>query len=199
MAYKNPEDRRTYQREYMRERRAMFKRFALCKECGRQDTRTMSPSHAYCEACAAKRRAYPHSVEDRRLLELCTQCGAPALVGRQVCEKHLEHMREMTRKKCEGKTPRKTDGRPNPDAPKSQWPELGFCRVCGDPKLPTYKVCQRCYDRLAEMRQKQKAEGSDALLRQAIDTRWRDIQTRHARQEAERRTAREGFKRWVNG
>lgn len=193
MAYKNHEDHRAYHREYMRERRAMFKKHGLCCECGREDAYTLAGRRA-CEACQNKRRIHPFTKEDRRLLELCIFCSAPTVEGMQVCEKHLEHLHEMNRKKNEGKTGRKTDGRPNPDAPRRQWPELGFCRVCGDPRLPEYKVCQRCLDNCRRMRAKQKAEGSDAAIRQAIDHRWRDMKTSYIVREQERQKALEGFR-----
>lgn len=41
MAYKNIEDRRTYHRQYMKERRDLYRKLHLCTECGKKDAYTM--------------------------------------------------------------------------------------------------------------------------------------------------------------
>lgn len=41
MAYKNIEDRRAYQKQYMRERREWYKEHGWCTACGKEDARTM--------------------------------------------------------------------------------------------------------------------------------------------------------------
>ena len=41
MAWKNIEDKRAYQRQYNKERRAWFHEHGLCARCGKEDARTM--------------------------------------------------------------------------------------------------------------------------------------------------------------
>lgn len=75
----------------------------LCPVCGkkRNDIR-----YVCCEMCRYKARERDHSIDDyaqdvtHKRIEagVCYQCGKPRVKGYEVCEKHLEKKREITRK-----------------------------------------------------------------------------------------------------
>ena len=85
MAYKNPEDRRAYQRTYMRETRALYRRLHLCQDCGKSDAYTLA-GHSRCFECLERRRKTPieyikpeKTPEPSRRGEdgFCYRCGKP--------------------------------------------------------------------------------------------------------------------------
>lgn len=88
--YKNIEDRRAYQRQYMRERRAFFRQHHLCTECGKEDAYTMA-GHTRCFEHTHYRRSTPmeyikperepRSLPLRRQDGYCHMCGKPPMDG----------------------------------------------------------------------------------------------------------------------
>lgn len=105
MAYKNIEDRRAYQRQYMRERREWLAKHHVCTECGKEDARTMIGKRL-CFNCLEKRRGHPleidvgiepkqkkiwqkHSVPKSEYYAngLCVKCGQrPYIKGHKTCQ-----------------------------------------------------------------------------------------------------------------
>lgn len=55
MAYKNPDDRRVYHRQYMRDRREILKKYHMCADCGKQDAYTLNGRYR-CFECNEKHR-----------------------------------------------------------------------------------------------------------------------------------------------
>ena len=89
MAYKSIEDRRTYHREYMQERRAFYREHHLCTECGREDAYTLN-GHPRCFVHTHYRRTTPieyikpekRRVTPARCLDgFCHMCGKPYMEG----------------------------------------------------------------------------------------------------------------------
>ena len=89
MAYKNIEDKRTYHRQYMKDRRAFFRQHHLCTECGKEDAYTMN-GHPRCFDHTHYRRSSPieyiktesePSWPTRRLDGYCHLCGKPYMKG----------------------------------------------------------------------------------------------------------------------
>ena len=87
--YKNIEDRRAYQRQYMRERRAFFRQHHLCTECGKEDAYTMA-GHTRCFDHTHYRHRTPMEYikpekEPRSLPRrrdgCCYICGKPPMDG----------------------------------------------------------------------------------------------------------------------
>ena len=106
MGWKRVEDRRAYDRAYMRERRAWLRAHGLCTECKQEDARTMA-GFAICFGCFEKKHGHPPVVDDgmrqkdRRMSEpkhgvpkseyyasgLCAKCGSAAyLPGHRLCQ-----------------------------------------------------------------------------------------------------------------
>ena len=97
MAYKNIEDRRKYHREYMKQRRNLYKKLHLCTECGSEDISTIM-GYKQCIKCREQRCGHKLDFEkfmlsddelqvdepkikraERFLYGLCYRCGKPVL------------------------------------------------------------------------------------------------------------------------
>lgn len=150
-------------KQYLKERREWLHAHHLCVDCKQMDARTMM-GRFRCFECSEKARIREtgqlHTREIRVELGLCSNCGAPVKDGFKVCESCHAHMVEMSRKSHEGHGPaRKTDHAANPQAPRSQWIENGYCYLCGEKQAAGLKVCGACRDRLTQQRHRQKELG----------------------------------------
>lgn len=137
----------------------------LCTKCGEKDERTVS-GRVFCQKCyenSFERRA--KNAKERYLWyknhKMCTQCGkkdAYTLGGRTRCYECAE--RERVRKGLTAYidpllfSATKKDRKDYGKIPREQFAERGLCSVCGKPVKPGYKVCELCYERLADMRSK---------------------------------------------
>jgi len=148
---------------YLKERREWLHDHHLCVDCKQMDAYTMM-GRFRCFECSDKARiresGLRYNRKDRIELGLCAQCGAPAKEGFKVCESCHAHMVEMSRKSHEGQGEgRKTDHAANPQMPRSQWVENGYCYLCGEKQAEGLKVCPVCRERLVQQRQRQKEQG----------------------------------------
>lgn len=112
MACKDIEHRRAYHRQYMAERREMYRKHHLCTECGKEDAYTMI-GHTRCFDCTHRRRKQkpleyikpkkPVEMDMRKEPGYCHLCGKPVKEGLtkwggrpfKVCEKHYGHIIQM--------------------------------------------------------------------------------------------------------
>lgn len=158
MAWKDENQRRAYQREYMRRYRVMLKSAHICVECHQQDDFTLGGG-SYCEACLEKRlnqhktyiarnraaiaeRAKARR-DARRAAGLCTECGKPAWTGHVTCIdcSILDRTRQLEARRKAG------------IVSKSLFRELGLCVTCGKPRADRVRawdggpvmLCERCY------------------------------------------------------
>lgn len=95
MGYKNAEDRRAYQRQYMRERRQWLHAHHLCADCKKEDAYTMV-GHWYCAECAEKKRKsyrdpIPPAPKESEIPKsewvaygLCQKCGKHPIANKEV-------------------------------------------------------------------------------------------------------------------
>ena len=130
------------------------------------------------------RRAYlkKYMRERRKWLKdhkCCTQCkkqDAYTLNGRSLCYECNKKYRVR-----HGYPPevdsmyfskKKKDFRDYNTIPREQFIERGMCYMCGKPVKEGYKVCEKHYQHMIDMRRKQKENGQDEILRKAIDERW---------------------------
>lgn len=114
MSYKSIEDRRAYHRQYMKERRNLFREHGFCAECGKEDAYTMN-GHYRCFECQDKRRKRPveYIKQEKPTMEnfrydssLCYFCGEPVMSGEtlysgkpfRVCCNHYEFMKQIAAK-----------------------------------------------------------------------------------------------------
>lgn len=117
MGWKYAEDRRAYNRTYMRERRAWLKEHHMCTECKAVDALTMAGGKRCTECIEKDRRRKGKEIvwvditeekeaviprEERRDYGLCYICGDPVrekVTDRGgICKKCYEHSRESWRK-----------------------------------------------------------------------------------------------------
>ncbi len=181
----DPEKKRAQQREYMKRLYRRRKENRCCTLCGEQDERTIS-GKIFCQQCYEKRFEYEAKAARERYLwykdhKMCPKCGkqdAYTLGGRTYCHECAE--RERVRQGLAAyidplsfSEPKK-DRRDYSKIPREQFAERGLCSVCGKPVKPGYKVCESCYDRLAEMRSK----SDNTRLREAINSGWRLTQAK---------------------
>ena len=160
MAYKNIEDKRTYHRKYMKERRDWFKSYHFCTECGKQDAYTIG-GRRLCFDCnekfksrkpteevyQRKREKSKERYEKRKSEGLCTNCGKPARKGFTKCLRCSIKDRERRRDKT--------------IIPRSERREYGLCARC-EKKLNGQKntdggdsrLCKACYGKTGGSEQK---------------------------------------------
>ena len=163
MAHKLIEERRAYQREYMRDTRKWRKENHYCGVCQKRDAYTLAGRRT-CAECAEKRRkSYekhralnPDAVDrkneaargrriSRRERHLCTECGKPLADGYTFLT--CESCRAKNRAK--DKRLRREHGRLSKEA----YRELGLCVRCGAPRMEGFtawggeeiKLCADCY------------------------------------------------------
>lgn len=111
MAYKNIEDRRTYHKQYMKERREWYAAHGWCTECGKEDARTMI-GKTLCFDCFVKKWGHEpivrldpkkkkewipkHGIPKSEYYEngLCAKCGQhPHLPDKRVCQQCYEKIK----------------------------------------------------------------------------------------------------------
>jgi len=160
VAYKNIEDKRTYHRKYMKERRDWFKSYHFCTECGKQDAYTIG-GRRLCFDCnekfksrkpteevyQRKREKSKERYEKRKSEGLCTNCGKPARKGFTKCLRCSIKDRERRRDKT--------------IIPRSERREYGLCARC-EKKLNGQKntdgrdsrLCKACYEKQAAVNKK---------------------------------------------
>ena len=87
--YKNIEDKRAYHRQYMRERRSLYRQHHLCTECGKEDAYTIA-GHSRCFEHTHYRRQTPiEYIKPEKVKnnakenagECCHLCGKPYMDG----------------------------------------------------------------------------------------------------------------------
>lgn len=174
------EKKRAQQRECAKGLYNKRKKNRCCTRCGEQDERTLS-GKVFCQKCCDKlfeRRA--KAARERYLMykshKMCPRCGkqdAYTLGGRTYCYECTE--RERVR---QGLTvyidpllfsaPKK-DCKDYSKIPREQFAERGLCSVCGKPVKPGHKVCENCYEHLAEMRSK----SDNTRFREIVNSGWR--------------------------
>lgn len=91
------EERKEYQKDWMRRKREESRKKGLCTVCS---THPADPGHTMCRECREKQHQY--NVERNRMKVqrwrdggLCTVCGMPAAEGHKMCERHLEQKRGL--------------------------------------------------------------------------------------------------------
>ncbi len=157
------ENKRAQQRELSKRLYYQRKDARCCTRCGEQDAHTLS-GKAFCQKCHQKLFEYRAKAARERYLwykghKMCPRCGkqdAYTLGGRTYCYECAE--RERSR---QGLTvyidplsfsATKKDRKDYSKIPREQFAERGLCSVCGKPVKPGYKVCENCYEHLADMR-----------------------------------------------
>lgn len=159
------EEKRAQERELSKLLYKRRKENRLCTKCGEQDDRTLS-GKVFCQKCRDKLfECRAKNAKERYLWykshKMCTQCGkkdAYTLGGRTRCYECAE--RERVRKGLTAYidplsfSANKKDRKDYSKIPREQFAERGLCSVCGKPVKPGYKVCDNCYERLADMRSK---------------------------------------------
>lgn len=166
-------------KQRLKERRELLQKLHLCVDCKQKDGRTMR-GYSRCYTCFTesqlKRTGKIYNRETRVGTGLCTVCEKPVKKGYRVCEEHYQRMVELSKKSHanhgEG---RHTDYASNPKMPRKEWAENGFCYLCGDVAEKGYKVCEKCHKRLIDIRQKQKENGQDRLIREQIENLFRSF------------------------
>lgn len=130
------------------------------------------------------RRAY-HSeyMRERRKWfkehKCCTECGeqdAYTLGGRSMC-----YECNKKRRIYQGYTSdidslsfskMRKDRKDYNKIPREQFIKRGMCYLCGKPVKEGYKVCEKHYQHMLDIRKKQKENGQDETIRKAINERW---------------------------
>lgn len=164
MGWKDIEDKRAYQREYMQAQRRLLRGLGLCVECKQKDAYTMA-GRRLCAECAErqnenKRRRYQESAairdekaaeakarrQERREGRLCTTCGTPlpsTYYPYVTCEQCRSDKRERSMRA------RRETG----IMPKYKNAEAGLCVRCGKPRMDgltawggePIQLCEKCY------------------------------------------------------
>lgn len=155
MAYKNIEDRRSYNRQYIKERREWLKSHYFCTECGKQDAYTLNGRY-YCYECNEKHNIYNKTnynaekakeYSKLRIIKcqnngICTKCKKrEAVSGRKQCSVCLAKDRQRWHNNNDSGIPRHLRN------------SYGLCYKCGE-KLDGQhntdgsesKLCSSCYN-----------------------------------------------------
>ena len=192
------EKKRAQQRELSKLLYYKRKENQCCTKCGEQDMRTLG-GKVFCQKCYDKQFEHRAKTARERYLwykshKMCPRCGkqdAYTLGGRTYCYECAERERVK-----QGLTvyidpllfSATKKGRKNySKIPREQFAERGLCSVCGKPIKPGYKVCENCYDHLAEMRSK----SDNTIFREIINSECRLTQAKRATLRNERRRTNE--------
>ena len=120
----------------------------------------------------------------------CTECGkqdAYTIGGRCRCYECNEKKRIN-----EGYSPEvdslffskpKQDRKDYSTIPREQYIERGMCYICGQPVKEGYRVCEKHYQHLADLRQMQKENGQNEAYKRWIDYECRLQHLRKAKKE----------------
>lgn len=179
------EKKRAQQRECMKRLYRKRKENHCCTRCDEQDERTLS-GEIFCKQCYEKQFEYRAKVYKDRYQwykghKMCPRCGkqdAYTLGGRTYCYECAE--RERVRQGLTAYidpllfSAAKKDRKDYSKIPREQFAERGLCSVCGKPVKPGYKVCENCYDHLADMRSKRDSTRS----KEVVNSMWSLIQAK---------------------
>lgn len=153
------------QREYSKRLYYKRKENKCCTRCGEQDERTLS-GKIFCQKCYDKQFEYrARNARERyewyKSHKMCPHCGkkdAYTLGGRTYCYECNERERRRQGYTADvdslSFSKLKKDRKDYSKIPREQFAELGLCSVCGKPVKQGYKVCESCYEHLADMRNK---------------------------------------------
>lgn len=159
------EKKRAQERELSKRLYYKRKNAKCCTRCGEQDARTLS-GKVLCQKCHENLFEYRAKAARERYLwykshKMCPRCGkqdAYTLGGRTYCYECAE--RERVRQGLTAYidpllfSAHKKGSKDYSKIPREQFAERGLCSVCGKPVKPGYKVCEKCYEHLADMRNK---------------------------------------------
>lgn len=96
------EAQKWYDRERMREKRALYRKYGICVKCFHREA---FEGHTLCEECTEKQRLYNEKHNRKRIFDkretraaegLCYFCGAPRLDGYRVCKACYDRCKRNT-------------------------------------------------------------------------------------------------------